>query len=72
MSKQSEAKARQCYIPKAVPNVCGNCAYFASDKTPMGNPFGSSWTHENNMRCRLGGFAVRKMGTCNEWTKITV
>ena len=63
MTKQSKAKADQGYVPKAVPQVCGNCANFASD---MIKPYlGNSFVKETNMRCVLGGFAVKKMGTCD-------
>lgn len=63
MSKQSDAKTRQGYIPKAVPVVCGNCKHFSSLIKPEGN---YGYMGESELRCDLGGFAVKKMGTCKE------
>jgi hypothetical protein len=60
MSRQSEAKAKQGYVPK--PQTCSNCLHFHSeivDRKYLGE--------EKNLRCGIGGFAVKKMATCNEW-----
>jgi hypothetical protein len=78
MSKQSEAKERQQYTPKLIPGVCGNCAqmtckkrlpaWMERDKKSWdGKPF----TVEEHgvvkdMRCGIGGFAVKKTGSCSE------
>ncbi len=75
MSKQSEAKAAQGYTT-AVSN-CGNCAHMAKDLVlPAGmlkdNERGL--THytieqhgvEKNLRCGIGGFAIKKTATCKE------
>jgi len=67
VSKQFEAKARQGYVDKVIPCVCSNCEYFASDLVEM-NSYGTTWTDEKNKRCLLGGFAVKKMSTCHEWS----
>lgn len=64
MSKQSEAKERQGYVPKAVPRTCTNCSRLIFDSVLMKTPW-SSYTKDTNLRCTLGGFAVKKMGTCN-------
>lgn len=72
MSKQSKAKEIQGYVPKPVPNVCMNCSYFRSEVSIRTGYFGGEYTDEKNMRCGLGGFAVKKKGTCNEWRKIEV
>jgi len=69
MSKQSEAKEKQGYVPKAIPQTCGNCAHFMSDKVEREGYFGGSYVDEKSMRCGIGGFAVKKMGTCNEWKR---
>lgn len=66
MSKQSEAKAKQGYVPKAIPQTCVNCGHFKSDFEEIKSTF-STWTKETNIHCGLGGFAVKKMGTCNEF-----
>ena len=69
MSKQSEAKERQGYVPKALPRTCCNCAHFKMDTETKTTQWGQSWTVDTNLRCAIGGFAVKKMGTCNEWRK---
>lgn len=68
MSKQSEAKERQQYVPKYEPAVCMNCAHYSSDVVERNAVFGGTYKDESNKRCGLGGFAVKKMGTCIEWT----
>ena len=87
MSKQSDAKERQQYTPKFIPNVCGNCAHFAFDiqlpdwmrrQNESGEREGkgkSRWDiaeygQERNKRCTLGGFAVKKTGSCAEWAGV--
>lgn len=65
MSKQSEAKERQQYVPKYEPAVCMNCVHYSSNVVDR---FGGTYKEENNKRCGLGGFAVKKMGTCIEWS----
>ena len=66
MSKQSEAKARQRYVEKPIQSVCSNCEHFRSNKEPFDGVFGE-WTRESNLRCTLGGFAVKKTATCDCW-----
>lgn len=69
MSKQSEAKERQEYTPKFIPSVCSNCAHFRSEFEQ--HTYGSAtWTKEVNLRCGIGGFAVKKGGSCAEWAGI--
>lgn len=76
MSKQSEAKEKQGYTPKAIPQVCGNCAHFQSEmKHPTWMKPGihdhylqdPSCAVESDLRCGIGSFAIKKMGTYNEW-----
>lgn len=71
MSKQSDAKKRQGYNPEASQRVCGKCFYFQSDKVEQlgynGKPNG--YILEKNLRCTLGGFAVKKLALCNEWSR---
>lgn len=68
MSKQSKAKERQHYVPKYEPAVCMNCVHYSSNVTERKGVFGGTYEDERNKRCSLGGFAVKKMGTCIEWT----
>lgn len=68
MSAQSIAKEKQGYVPR--PRMCSNCRHFASEIIPS-NRTVNGWyvkPRETNLRCTLGNFAVKKMGTCNEWS----
>jgi transcriptional regulator with AAA-type ATPase domain len=67
MSKQSEAKERQQYVSKIEPAVCMNCAHYESSIVEFEGVFGGVYKGESNKRCGIGGFAVKKMGTCIEW-----
>ena len=70
MSKQSEAKIRQDYTPKLIPQVCSNCASYKCDSTKHEHAFGS-YVKVSNQRCGIGGFAVKKTGSCAEWSGIS-
>lgn len=72
MRKQSEAKERQEYTPRLVAGTCGNCA---DSREVMSNvlryidplrPFdGTHYVMEaTSLKCGVGGFAVKKMGSC--------
>ena len=50
MSKQSEAKAKQGYVPKFEPNLCGNCANLKFD---MELP---AWMQKHNNAIAAGEF----------------
>lgn len=76
MSKQSKAKEDQNYVQKAIPqtcNVCGSCVpvmgevlrYKAPDSCTMGETHLVS--EQVSQKCGIGGFAVKKMGTCRWW-----
>lgn len=67
MSKQSEAKSRQGYVPKAP--TCSTCIHFTSDVVKKLSGWGVEWTEEANLRCAIGGFAVKKMATCYKWSQ---
>lgn len=69
VSKQSEAKERQGYVAKAAQRVCMTCKHFQSDLEEQRgyNSKPNGYMMEKNIRCGLGGFAVKKMGLCNEW-----
>lgn len=61
MSKISEIKKSQGYQESPVMPHCNNCLHFTSDKEKT--KYGS--IQEKNIRCGKGGFAVKKLGTCN-------
>lgn len=71
MSKASEAKALQGYVPKLVPATCGNCRHYLSTITRLkSDPAGVGCSVESNRRCGLGGFAVKKLGWCREYQQV--
>lgn len=63
MSKQGEAKRRQGYVPKRMPQVCANCEHYTS--MLVEDEYG--YETEKEMRCGIGEFAVKKMGSCRLW-----
>lgn len=76
MSKQSEAKAAQNYVAKPVPMTCATCRSLSKDpfyydeaggQCQGVNPKESSGetTYFSNLRCDIGGFAVKMRGTCD-------
>ena len=83
MIKQSIAKAAQGYEPKPVSSTCGNCANFTSElrlsaycihknAKDVARGMKPAFTVENygqerNLRCALGGFAVKKTATCRQF-----
>ncbi len=67
MSKQSEAKERQGYIQKPVPRTCANCKHYSSDMSSYLGWDKQEYFREENIRCSIGGFAIKKMATCNEF-----
>lgn len=72
MSKQSEARIAQEYVPKYTPSICSNCLHFSSERVFVNKDWtGKDWFKETNMRCGIGGFAVKKMGTCMQWSAAT-
>ena len=65
MSIQSEHKKLQGYIEKPVLQICQNCANFTSKQIRI--EWHPTATKEGELRCRIGGFSIKKMGTCNEF-----
>ena len=67
MSEQKTAKDDQRY--REQPDTCANCGHFQSDMVDdsytdwMGNPV--EFFRETNLRCSIGGFAVKKTATCD-------
>lgn len=64
MSSQSDAKDKQRYVEKLIPNVCSNCLHYRSVIDTHKGVYGGEWKSEKNRRCALGGFAVKKTATC--------
>lgn len=73
MSKKHEAAIEaQKYTPKFIAGVCGNCAYRIATKTlptwMQKQP--GVWDVETyvveSSRCGVGGFPVKKLGSCCE------
>lgn len=83
MSKQQDAKRAQNYMPKGP--TCAGCNNMQSDKVLPAwmrqqnlddeeNGRELSWNigvHgiEKNLRCGIGGFAVKKQGCCDLWSR---
>ena len=60
MEKQNK-KEEMGYTPKPIQKMCSNCSHFSSvfEKTEYG------YMQEKELRCSIGGFAVKKQGNCN-------
>jgi len=71
MSKQQDAKTNQGYQAKPIFPMCSNCKHYNSDMVNV-NRFYGDFKEEKNIRCGLGGFAVKKQGTCNSHSKSTI
>lgn len=79
MSTIAEKKAACGYIPKCVPSTCSNCAGYTAERVfpewmeqsnaRRGRADYTIEEHgiEKNLRCTRHGFAVKKMGVCNDW-----
>lgn len=68
MSKQSGAKFAQGY--RNDPNCCQRCEHFSKtvvEKTYEAYGGLKTWTEDKNMRCGIGGFAVKKMAVCDRF-----
>ncbi len=78
MSKQSDAKEAQQYVAKAPPQTCGvcrNCVPVIGAVLIYKNPKSiADGTHyvdtQVAQKCGIGGFAVKKMGTCRMWLSL--
>lgn len=70
MSKQAVAKLKQGYKDKAIPCVCQYCVYFNFDQIvrPAAGHY-AEWTEDKNFRCSIGEFAVKKMATCELFSR---
>jgi len=78
MSQQSDAKKAQDYVDKHQPGVCGRCvhmtresvlpAWMAEQNKVVSDKWNvATYGVEKNRRCTIGGFAVKKMGSCNRF-----
>lgn len=85
MSTQSDAKLEQGYSDK--PHNCGNCSRLKfemalprwmrdanSDACENGRAprYGKSYEEQKNLRCGIGGFAVKKTARCALWGEKSV
>lgn len=61
LSKQQAAKEAQCYIEKPEHRMCSNCFHRESDKFTSDN---WPWAFEKNIRCGIGGFAIKQTAVC--------
>lgn len=65
MNKKAQAKESQFYRAKPKFPMCSNCKHFEMDVIEK-NSYGTIYNVESNLRCGLGGFAVKKQATCGE------
>ncbi len=75
MSKISEAKEKQGYVghfEQGTPPLCRNCSNFEFDLIDKSYNSGYQiieWIEQKSMRCAIGGFAVKKMASCDLFQK---
>jgi hypothetical protein len=78
MSKQSVAKEKQNYCAKPVPLQCSNCEHMKQDFFHYDGSYNRiegknqdvskyAKTYSDNLRCGIGGFAVKKTATCDSY-----
>ncbi len=63
VSKQSEAKAKQNYVQSPAQRCCANCENMSFKVKEYFN----GYKEMRALRCDLGGFAVKKLGVCDEF-----
>lgn len=63
-SKKASAKEFQGYQDHTVPSVCGNCAH-RNFKIKRRETLYKIHETETCNQCGIGGFAVKKTGSCN-------
>lgn len=62
MSKQSEAKERQKYLPHPLSKRCRECTYLI-----VKNPNRYYQSLDKGLTCKLGDFGVTANAVCNEF-----
>lgn len=79
MSKQQQCKDKQQYVPKAIPQTCGACRHCVPVmgevlmyKDPLKYAMGGTHviSQQVSQKCGIGGFVVKKMGTCSVWVPL--
>lgn len=72
MSRQAEAREQQGYVDKFVPNTCSNCANFTCEMVDVNKQYEGRYPphfEAKNMRCGRGDFSVKKMASCDYWSR---
>lgn len=67
MSKQSKAKENQGYSQGGM--KCSNCSMFSSEIVQKETSYGTR-EQEKNLRCAVGGFAIKKNACCTLWDEV--
>jgi hypothetical protein len=78
-SKQTLAREAQGYA--TTPKNCGNCAHRKSERTLPAWMVEANSRHarlytielhgrETNLRCGIGGFAIKKTASCLKWSGV--
>ena len=66
-SKQQQAKERQGYEITPVLPVCSTCQHYTSRIERGENFWGHGVEQEKDLRCGIGGFAIKKTASCVSW-----
>lgn len=67
MSKVEKQKQAQGFQRKPNHPKCADCQHFKCDTENVRGWGGAIFVKERNLRCSIGGFAVGKTSTCNEF-----
>ena len=67
MSKVTEAKKKQGYVSQ--PRSCGTCSRVRFDLVEVAKPYLGLMIENKNIRCEIGGFAVKVNSSCDEYDK---
>lgn len=66
-SKQQQAKERQGYEIAPVLPVCSTCQHYTSRMVSETTSWGQTFEQEKDLRCGIGGFAIKKTASCVSW-----
>lgn len=63
-SKIQQKKEKQGYNANYKPAFCMYCVHYSSKIEILNNKYGD-FKKESQLRCKLGGFAIKKKDTCD-------
>ena len=65
-SKVQKQKEKQGYNADYKPMFCMHCRYYSSKIETLNKGYGD-FQKESELRCGLGGFALKKKASCNDF-----